>query len=72
MTSRHYFRYGITHPNEEFLPKREITVAERVKPLGYTTGHFGKGAWARSPTASRTDAAGARDAVLHASVGAGL
>lgn len=42
MTGRHYFRYGITHANEGFLPKQEITVAEMVKPLGYTTGHFGK------------------------------
>ncbi len=42
MTGRHYFRYGITHANEGFLPKQEITMAEMLKPLGYATGHFGK------------------------------
>jgi arylsulfatase A-like enzyme len=42
MTGRHYFRYGITHANEGFLPKQEITIAEMLKPLGYSTGHFGK------------------------------
>ncbi len=42
MTGRHYFRYGITHANEGFLPEQEITIAELLKPLGYTTAHFGK------------------------------
>ena len=42
MTGRHYFRYGVTHANEGMLPKQEITVATMLKPLGYTTGHFGK------------------------------
>jgi arylsulfatase A-like enzyme len=42
MTGRHYFRYGVTHANEGMLPKQEITVASMLKPLGYTTGHFGK------------------------------
>jgi arylsulfatase A-like enzyme len=42
LTGRHYFRYGITHANEGFLPKQEITLAEMLKSLGYKTGHFGK------------------------------
>jgi len=42
LTGRHYFRYGITHANEGYLPVEEITVAELCKSLGYTTGHFGK------------------------------
>jgi arylsulfatase A-like enzyme len=42
LTGRHYFRYGITHANEGFLPRQEITIAEMLKPLNYSTGHFGK------------------------------
>ena len=42
MTGRHYFRYGITHANEGFLPKQEISMADMLKASGYTTGHFGK------------------------------
>jgi arylsulfatase A-like enzyme len=42
MTGRHYFRYGITHANEGFLPKQEISMARMLKTAGYSTGHFGK------------------------------
>ncbi len=42
LTGRHYFRYGVTHANEGMLPKQEITLATLLKPLGYSTGHFGK------------------------------
>lgn len=42
MTGRHYFRYGITHANEGALPRQEITIADMLKSLGYSTGHFGK------------------------------
>jgi arylsulfatase A-like enzyme len=42
LTGRHYFRYGVTHANEGFLPRQEITMARMLKSLAYTTGHFGK------------------------------
>ena len=42
MTGRHYFRYGITHANEGFLPKQEISMGDMMRSLNYSTGHFGK------------------------------
>jgi arylsulfatase A-like enzyme len=42
LTGRHYFRYGVTHANEGMLPRQEVTLATLLKPLGYSTGHFGK------------------------------
>jgi len=42
VTGRHPFRYGILHANVGHIPKEECTLAEALKPLGYTTGHFGK------------------------------
>ncbi|MBL8240423.1 MAG: sulfatase-like hydrolase/transferase [Bryobacterales bacterium] len=51
LTGRHPFRYGIffanadtgaDSPSKYALPSRERTLAEYLKPLGYTAGHFGK------------------------------
>lgn len=51
LTGRHPFRYGVFFanadtgtdaPSKYILPGREITLAEAVKPLGYSCGHFGK------------------------------
>ena len=51
LTGRHPYRYGIFSanadsgtdaPSKYALPSREVTVAEALKPLGYTSGHFGK------------------------------
>ncbi len=51
LTGRHPFRYGIffanadtgaDDPSKYVLPDRERTIAEYLKPLGYTCGHFGK------------------------------
>ena len=42
LTGRHPYRYGITFANAGHLKKEEITLAEALKVLGYTTGHFGK------------------------------
>ncbi|HUT36323.1 MAG TPA: sulfatase-like hydrolase/transferase [Planctomycetota bacterium] len=42
LTGRHPYRYGITFANVGHLPKQEFTLAEALKTLGYTTGHFGK------------------------------
>ena len=51
LTGRHPYRYGIffanadtgaDDPSKYILPDRERTVAEYLRPLGYTTGHFGK------------------------------
>jgi arylsulfatase A-like enzyme len=51
LTGRHPFRYGIffanadtgaDDPSKYILPDRERTIAEYLKPLGYSCGHFGK------------------------------
>ena len=48
LTGRHPYRYGIFSANSgdgaSFypLPPQEVTLAEALKPLGYTSGHFGK------------------------------
>ena len=42
ITGRHPYRYGIFFANEGHVKKEEVTLAEALKPLGYTTGHFGK------------------------------
>ena len=42
LTGRHPYRYGIFGANVGHMPKKEITLAEALKPMGYTTGHFGK------------------------------
>ncbi|MBI9016265.1 MAG: sulfatase-like hydrolase/transferase [Phycisphaerae bacterium] len=42
ITGRHPYRYGIFFANAGHMKKEEMTLAEVLKPLGYTTGHFGK------------------------------
>ena len=42
LTGRHPYRYGIYFANVGHLPPEEITLAEALRPMGYTTGHFGK------------------------------
>lgn len=42
LTGRHPSRMGIFWANEGHLKSEEITLAEAVKTVGYTTGHFGK------------------------------
>lgn len=42
MTGRHPYRYGVFFANAGHMNKQEITLAEALKILGYTTGHFGK------------------------------
>ena len=51
LTGRHPYRYGIFFanadsgadaPSKYALPDREYTIAELLKPYGYTSGHFGK------------------------------
>ncbi|MBM3765216.1 MAG: N-acetylgalactosamine 6-sulfate sulfatase [Acidobacteria bacterium] len=51
LTGRHPYRYGIfsanadsgaDSPSKYALPSREQTIAEILKPRGYTSGHFGK------------------------------
>jgi arylsulfatase A-like enzyme len=42
LTGRHPERLGITGANDGHLPHREMTIAEALRPLGYTSGHFGK------------------------------
>ncbi len=42
MTGRHPYRYGIFSANKGHMKEQEITLAEVLKTLGYTTGHFGK------------------------------
>ncbi len=41
-TGRHPYRYGIFGANVGHMPKEEVTLAEALKTVGYTTGHFGK------------------------------
>lgn len=42
LTGRHPARYGIDTANSGRILPDEITLAEMLKPLGYTTAHFGK------------------------------
>ncbi|MDP6115320.1 MAG: sulfatase-like hydrolase/transferase [Planctomycetota bacterium] len=42
MTGRHPFRYGIPTANAGHIKPQELTLAELLKRMGYTTGHFGK------------------------------
>ena len=42
LTGRHPYRYGVFFANKGHLLPRELTIAELLKPLGYSTGHFGK------------------------------
>lgn len=42
LTGRHPFRYGIFGANAGHLPSEEVTLAEILKSMGYTAGHFGK------------------------------
>jgi len=42
LTGRHPYRYGIFFANVGHMRPEEITLAEALKPMGYTTGHFGK------------------------------
>lgn len=42
LTGRHPYRYGITFANVGHMLPPEATLAERLRPLGYATGHFGK------------------------------
>jgi arylsulfatase A-like enzyme len=42
LTGRHPYRYGIPWAGRHPLPKDEITLAEALKSIGYSTGHFGK------------------------------
>jgi len=41
MTGRHPYRAGVTWPGMP-LRKQEFTIAQAIKRVGYTTGHFGK------------------------------
>ena len=42
LTGRHPYRYGIFNANVGQLPEEELTLAETLKSVGYSTGHFGK------------------------------
>lgn len=42
LTGRHNLRLGIPTANAGHLLPREQTLAERLKAMGYATGHFGK------------------------------
>ena len=42
LTGRHYYRYGIWGANDGRLPRQEYSIAQGLKDVGYTTGHFGK------------------------------
>ncbi|RMF41624.1 MAG: N-acetylgalactosamine 6-sulfate sulfatase [Planctomycetota bacterium] len=42
LTGRHPYRYGIYFANTGHMKPEELTLAELLKDLGYTTGHFGK------------------------------
>ena len=42
VTGRHPYRYGIYYANKGHMKPEELTLAELLKKLGYTTGHFGK------------------------------
>lgn len=42
LTGRNPERFGVCYANCGHLKQEEITIYELVKPLGYSTGHFGK------------------------------
>jgi arylsulfatase A-like enzyme len=42
LTGRHPYRYGITFANTGHIKKEEITLAELLRSLDYSTGFFGK------------------------------
>lgn len=42
VTGRHPYRYGIYWANVGHMKPPEITLAELLRRVGYTTGHFGK------------------------------
>lgn len=42
LTGRNPFRYGIPTANKGHLKEEEVNLAEVLKELGYSTGHFGK------------------------------
>ena len=42
LTGRHPYRLGIPGANSGHMRARELTLAELLKQVGYTTGHFGK------------------------------
>ena len=42
LTGRLPYRYGVFSANVGHVRPEEVTLAEALKPLGYTTGHFGK------------------------------
>ena len=42
LTGRHPYRYGVTTANTGHMRAGELTLAELLRDLGYTTGHFGK------------------------------
>jgi len=42
LTGRNPFRYGIETANMGHLKKEEVNLAEVLKEMGYSTGHFGK------------------------------
>lgn len=42
LTGRHPLRYGVTDANAGHLKAEEVCLAEVLRELGYTTGHFGK------------------------------
>ena len=53
LTGRNPYRLGIPSANEGYLPPRETTLAELIRPLGYATGFFGKwhvGVFTRNPS----------------------
>lgn len=42
LTGRNPLRMNIPTANAGFLPQKEVTIPELLKPLGYATGHYGK------------------------------
>lgn len=42
MTGRHPYRVGIPWAGDGFMPMEEVTIAEALKSVGYSTSHFGK------------------------------
>ncbi|MBD3266068.1 sulfatase-like hydrolase/transferase [bacterium] len=42
LTGRHPYRYGIYFANSGHIKSQEFLLAEALKEMGYTTGHFGK------------------------------
>ncbi len=42
LTGRHPYRYGVFFANHGHMLPEEITMAQALKTIGYSTGHFGK------------------------------